>query len=46
VKYRDGVLLTSEERDHQYAKVYAYHENADGTFSHVGILETRAGHRT
>ena len=42
VKYRDGVLLTSEgdEEIHQYTKVYAYHEDADGSFSHVGILET------
>jgi len=42
VKYRDGVLLTTEGDDeiHQYTKVYAYHENADGSFSHVGILET------
>ena len=42
MKYRDGVLLTSEgdEEIHQYTKVYAYHENADGSFSHVGILET------
>ena len=42
MKYRDGVLLTTEGDDeiHQYTKVYAYHENADGSFSHVGILET------
>lgn len=42
VKYRDGVLLTSEgwSETHQYTKVYAYHENADGTFSHIALLDT------
>jgi hypothetical protein len=42
VKYRDGVLLTTESWSemHAYSKVYAYVENASGVFDHAGILET------
>jgi hypothetical protein len=42
VKYRDGVLLASEGwgEIHGNTKVYVYHENADHTFAHVGIIET------
>ncbi|HEV7609448.1 MAG TPA: hypothetical protein VGO61_19075 [Steroidobacteraceae bacterium] len=41
VKYRDGVVLTTEgySEDHAYSKVYAYVENAAGGFDHAAILD-------